>query len=326
MRRGRGGARLDRMRVVGEAVDPRRLEATAAAGPDRLVAVIDAAEGADEGQRMQRAVALQRVGAARRQRPGDDLRARVGVVDRRIGGAHERPVGVRRDRGAPATGDRALQLGLQPQRLVGLVPDQVAVGDAAVAARHRLGELPELPRVGLIARVAQRRHAAGPERSGAGDGEQRGHAVGDDERDGLVGRGPVVLRVVGVARVEAQRLGRRRARPGRSRPSGPGCGRCRSRRRPSGRRSRAPARASAAGCRRRRCRSAAAARRAAGAANGEREERRREGEGGAKPRPEGSFRLRVSAQGAEPAAGWCFRPRVHAATWLRRTARRPWPS
>ena len=214
-----------------------------------------------------------------------------------------------------APGGRALLLGLQPQRLVGLVPDQVAVGDAAIAAGHRLGELAELRRVRLIARVAQRRHAAGPERSGAGDGQQRGHAVGDDERDGLIGRGPVVERVVGVARVEAQRLRRvqlarrdrdpadldaHRVDPGGG-PAGDDLGR------PLGRVDQ-DAVVGDAGLQ--------LWRGGGGGHEGHDEERGREdgahgGEGQAKPRPEGSSRLRVSAQGAEPAAGGRSRPRDH---------------
>ena len=169
---------------------------------------------------------------ARRELAEQDLRARVGALDRRPRGAHEPAVDVRRGREADAPRDARL-LRLEPARDVRLVPDQVAVDAVAVARRHRARELREQPRRRLVARVA-RAAARGEVHSGPGPVTLSItlHPGGAREVDRAVERRPVVAARAMVGEVEAARPVH--ARRGRARPrsSARGCARRRRPRRP----------------------------------------------------------------------------------------------
>ena len=202
------------VRVEREAVGPRRLEALAVARAQPAVAARDAAQRAQEHHRAQRRVARPQLLAARGHRADQHLGPGVGGLDRRVGGAHEPAVEMRRDGRAAAA--HAARLGLQPRRQVGLVPEDVAVDVGAVAARDRRREVRVLGRVGLVARVAARGRAARPQRPGARDREHHLHAGAAHAPDRLVEPAPRVAGRVLVGAVEAGRLARR----GDPRPQG----------------------------------------------------------------------------------------------------------
>ena len=202
-----------------EAVAGRRLEAAAAAAGEPRPAVAAAAEPAQEQQRAHHRVGVAQALAARGERADHDLRARVGGLDRRVGGADQSAVQVRRHRRAAAP--RAARLRGEPRRDVRLVPEDVAVDARPVAAGDGLGERRERGRPRPVGAAAPAGLGARPHGSGAGDVERHVHTGRAHARDRVVEEEPLIVRVGRVAGVEAARLaGGRDPRPQREDPHG----------------------------------------------------------------------------------------------------------
>ena len=130
------------VRVIREPVGDRGLEVRAAAAAKRPQALVDAAERAQELQRAHVRVAAHQAAPARRQGADQDLRVGVGRVDGRIGGSDQRAVAVARHGRAAPLDARGLRL--QPERQIGLVPEDVLAHVGPVAPRDRGREGGEL--------------------------------------------------------------------------------------------------------------------------------------------------------------------------------------
>ncbi len=191
------------MRVVGQAVGGERLEARARPAAIALERDLDAAHRADEGQRARPGVLLGRVLAVGGQGAEEDRRGRVDGLDRRVGRADQAAVQVR------CVGRAALALArvlrLQPQREVGLVPDDPAIDRARVAQRRGARELAEEVRARLVADVVAPGHLRGPHRSGARDDEHRAQPGRADQVHRAVHARPVIAGAVRIGGVEAGR-------------------------------------------------------------------------------------------------------------------------
>jgi hypothetical protein len=194
--------------VVGQPVGAQRPEAAAGAGAQPAQGGVAAGQRPQEGQRPGLRVAAERPVPAGRQRAEPHAARAVGGADRRVGGAVELAVEVRRD-GRAGRGRRGTRrtgvLRLQPQRDVRLVPDDVAVHGPAVAGRHGPREAPEQVGSRVAALAALRRPGDGPQRPRAGDHEHdaQPRAVGEAHRP--VQPPPAVAGVRRVGRVEARR-------------------------------------------------------------------------------------------------------------------------
>jgi hypothetical protein len=205
------------VRVIGDAVGERGLEAAAAAGGDGAQAGVETAERAQEGQRPRVRVAALEVAAGRRERADEHGGHGIERVDARVGRVDHRAVGVGGRGRAAALAARRLRL--DPQREVRLVPEDVLIDARSVALGDRRGELAERRRARPVARVAERRVARSPQRRRPVEHQDRPDAGPREAIDRGVDDAPVVAGIVGVGRIEA---GGRAVAPGLGRHARPG--------------------------------------------------------------------------------------------------------